>query len=76
MALRSPLAVVLHRGVPVVYRRIDEWLPTAGGRHARSGRSVIEAHELGCQQLLDLTPELVATIEADERRMAAKGGEG
>jgi len=56
--LKCPVAVIAWRGIPTIYERRPD------GR----GGSVLQAHELGRTTLLELTPELVAAIEADERR--------
>lgn len=57
-SLKCPVAVIAWRGVPTIYERVPD------GR----GGTLLRAHELGRSTLLELTPELVAAIEADERR--------
>ena len=56
--IHCPVDIVQHQGVTVVYRRV----------------MVLQATELGSGRPVDLTPELVAAIEADELRQQQKRG--
>jgi len=56
--LKCPVAVIAWRGIPTIYERRPD------GR----GGSTLHVHELGRSAALELTPELVAAIEADEQR--------
>ncbi|HSW11689.1 MAG TPA: hypothetical protein VLI06_02545 [Solimonas sp.] len=57
-SLKCPVAVIAWRGIPTIYER----------RPDGHGGSVLHVHELGRSAPLEVTPELLAAIEADERR--------
>lgn len=70
-------------GNPVYYELIDEWVPEqrpgpAGGvltLQIRTGRQVWQARTLWAKDLLEVTPAVMAAIEADRGHHASKVGE-
>jgi len=67
MTTLCPLGVIQYAGDIVTYERVPEW-----GEHGKTGRQVLEARIFGRAALLELTPELVEAIEADEKRKVSK----
>lgn len=76
---RHAWGLTTFQGASVYYELIDEWKAEqrpgpAGGvltLQVRTGRRVWQARQLWAEQLLEVTPELLAAIEADQRHQLA-----